>query len=546
MNTRLDWRKDMVWLFAAIAAFYCIGLGIRPYLAPSEARYIEIPLQMLATGDWITPHINGVKYFEKPPLFYWIEAAQIYFFGVGEFAARVPAMLCVVLTCLITYGMGRMLYGRLSGLLAACVLATCLLGYGLSRVAVLDVPVTLFITATMGCFLAAKYGKGKSVYWYYAMYGCAALAMLTKGLIGVVLPGLIVCLWMLLTRQWFILREARIPTGLLLFLAIAAPWHVLVQQRNPEFMHFYFIHEHLERFATDEHKRNAPWWFFIAVTLAGLMPWTVFLPATLHSAWRQRKTDARTLFLLLWAAVPLVFFSLSHSKLVPYIFPIFPPLALLLANALLDMQERTVRKTLLALALLLLALGAAYVCLPVLSVKKQLMAEAIHDQMRRPMMWAVTAALAFFLILWRRWSITGLLAGMGVFALGFDMFLNLAAAHADVTSVKPVAEFLKARLQPTDEVITYDTYYQDLPVYLGRNVTVAGWTGELGFGMQHDQDTQRWMISEAEFLSRCATTQHVMYVVMPKRYYPQFQAAAKCTLQPLTPDEQNIILSNQP
>src|SRR5476651_2677457 len=117
-----SWRRDAVLLFLAISLFFCIGLGARPYLAPSEARYVEIPREMIATGDWLTPRINNVPYFEKPPLFYWMQAITISMFGSGEFAGRIAVAKCMTLTCLLTYAIGRMLYGRRTGLLAALVL----------------------------------------------------------------------------------------------------------------------------------------------------------------------------------------------------------------------------------------------------------------------------------------------------------------------------------------------------------------------------------------------------------------------------------------
>src|SRR4051812_4516136 len=170
-------RRD-VWLLAlAIGLLFCIGLGARPYLTPSEARYIEIPRQMLATNDWLTPRINGVPYFEKPPLFYWLQAAAMHLFGDGEAAGRLVTLLLDAAACLLAYATGRMLYGRRAGLLAAAVLATSLLGYGLSRVAMLDVPVSLFITACLVSFLAAQRSSNDDAKrdLYLLMYVASAL-----------------------------------------------------------------------------------------------------------------------------------------------------------------------------------------------------------------------------------------------------------------------------------------------------------------------------------------------------------------------------------
>jgi len=273
INSRGLWRYDLAMLGVAILSYFCIGLGAHPYIIPSEARYIEIPRQMLSTGDWLTPRINGVPYFEKPPLFYWMQAAAIKLFGTDEWAGRIVTAILTTLTCLITYATGRMLYGRTAGILAAMVLTTSLMGYGLAHVAMLDVPVSLFITACLACFLAAQQTGRR--HFYLLMYAASALAMLSKGLIGIVIPGMVIGAWIALTGQWKIIREARLIVGTLIFLTIAAPWHLLMAEHHPDFLNFYFIHEHFTRYLTDEHKRTAPWWFFIAVTAVGLLPWTI-------------------------------------------------------------------------------------------------------------------------------------------------------------------------------------------------------------------------------------------------------------------------------
>jgi 4-amino-4-deoxy-L-arabinose transferase-like glycosyltransferase len=527
-----------------IGLFFFFGLGLRPYLAPSEARYIELPRQMLATHDFVTPHINGVKYFEKPPLFYWIEAAQIKLFGLGEFSGRAPAAACMLLMCLAAYALGRGLTTRETGLAAAGVMATSLFAYAMSRMAVLDVPVSLFLTLTLGCFLAARRPQARrKAFWYYGMYIAAALAVLTKGLIGIVLPGLIIGAWIALTGQWRLLREARLPTGTLLFLLIAAPWHIIVQQRNPEWFDFYFIRQHFERFLTDEEKRLAPWWFFMAVALAGLLPWTAFLPAALKDAWRARKEPV-TLFLLLWAFIPLVFFSASHSKLMPYILPIFPPLALLLGQALVSLPAERLRKAALWLGGLLLLAAVAGFFLPAIHAKRQLLVDTIRHQMQPLLMVMLVGAAMMLFACLRRFERLPLLLIVGLYAAVFDVTLNIASAQADVNSVKPAAEWLKTRLQPGDEVAAYQTYYQDLPVYLNRNVTVADWQGELLFGVAHQPEASNWMISGGELWSRCRA--HPLYVLMKTKLYASLPQQPGCDLHPVYHDAQNTLLFNRP
>ena len=555
------WRYDLLLLFAAVGLLFGLGLGARPYLTPSEARYIEIPRQMLATGDWLTPRINGVPYFEKPPLFYWMQATAMRAFGDGEFAGRLVTALFSTLTCLLTYATGRMMFGRLSGLLAAGALATSLMGYGLSRVATLDVPVSFFITSCMACFWAAQpaspsppagEGRGGGALamnsgpsqlgepphpnpppqggreFYLLMYIFSALAVMTKGLIGIVVPGLVIGTWIAITGQWRILREARLATGLVVFLLITAPWHIAMARTHPDFLNFYFIHEHVTRYLTDEHKRTAPWWFFIVVTLAGLLPWATLPPLPpgegppdgngFHADRPSPQGRGGREFLYLWILLPLLFFSSSHSKLIPYIFPIFPPLCILIGNrlALLWTQSVPVKPLRLGAALTV-ALWAALILasqlLPILPGKLGQKVSAVSSQI--PLVSLYPLMLALLWVAYAAWRSSPkrlILALMGLGAVT-GVSANYLAASLDTASIKPLAESLRPRLRDGDMVVAYGSYWQDLPVYLRRNVTVAGWTGELTFGVEHYPQTHAWMMTTDEFRQRCAGAQRLYVFV---------------------------------
>jgi 4-amino-4-deoxy-L-arabinose transferase-like glycosyltransferase len=471
-----SWGRDFLLLFCGILGFFCIGLGARPYITPSEGRYIEIPRQILATGDWLTPHLNGVQYFEKPPLFYWMQAVFLSIgevLGEGEFWGRIATALVVVFTCLVTYAVGRIIYNRRAGVLASLALATSILGYGLSRVSMLDAPVSLFLTCTIASFLfAQKTGKVK---FYYLMYVAAALAVMTKGLIGIVIPAMVIGSWILLTKNWQILKQARLFTGLLLFLAIAAPWHILMARAHPEFANFYFIHEHFERFLTSEHKRTAPWWFFIAVTFAGFFPYWFVTPQLFRGLWKKTEN----LFLLLWILLPLLFFSSSHSKLVPYIFPIFPPLFVLIGKRLSDMWD---------------------------SKKK-------------------------------------LIISVFVLMAVVEISANYIAPQFDKRTIKPLAEIINKDLKTEDLVVAYNSYWQDLPIYLNRNITVSGWTGELNFGVEHTPNAKDWMISDEEFLAKCAGAKTKVFVLMREEDFANLTAHKNCELHEISRYGKTVLLT---
>ncbi|MFY9822428.1 MAG: phospholipid carrier-dependent glycosyltransferase, partial [Thermoanaerobaculia bacterium] len=326
-------------------------MGSFPLLDPDEGRYAEIPREMLQRDDFVTPHLDGVLYFEKPPLYYWLNAAAAAVLPSPEIASRL-AGACFGLAGLgLAWLLGGAMGGRRTGLLAAVVLGTSPLYVTLARAAIIDMTVTFFLSATLTCFWlaqerdAADADRRARLLWHGA-FAAAALATLAKGLIGIVIPGMVVFLFLLFTRRWSVLRRVPWVSGSLLFLAIAAPWHVLAARRNPDFLWFYFIHEHVLRYATSEALRQQPFWFFGAVLLVGLLPWSGLFPAAaalFRRAPERLRDRPHLVFLLTWAGFVVVFFSASRSKLVPYVLPALPPLAVLMALAVEEAEEKAGR-----------------------------------------------------------------------------------------------------------------------------------------------------------------------------------------------------------
>ena len=211
-------KRDITLLSLGLLLAFLLRIDGHPYAVPSEARYIEIPRQMVETGDWITPRLNGVKYFEKPPLFYWVQAAQIKFFGLGEFSGRFWTAMTMLAICLVTSVVAYKRYGRLEGVLSPLILASCVLGFVSSRVVLLDAPVSLFLIISLFSFMfAVEYPAGRKRDGLLAiMYASAALATLAKGLIGIVIPAMVIGSWIALTGRWKLLLSVRLIPGLLL------------------------------------------------------------------------------------------------------------------------------------------------------------------------------------------------------------------------------------------------------------------------------------------------------------------------------------------
>lgn len=494
----------------ALALWFGYGLGDRALWHPDEGRYAEIPREMVETGDLVTPRLNGVKYFEKPPLFYWLQAGSIKLFGLDEWALRLWPALFGVFGALTVYGAGRALFGRRAGLIAAAVLATSPLYYLMARIITLDIAVSVLLTGALLAFLLgvrAPEGRTRALY-LYGFYALCALAVLAKGLIGLVIPAMVIGAWVVLLWDWRLLLSIRLPTGLLLFFAIAAPWHVLVARANPEFADFYFIYNQFERYLTDTpatHGRYQPWWFFFPVLVFGMLPWIALVPQALRASlteWRQHREE---LFLLLWAVLVFAFFSASGSKLIPYILPALPPLALLVGRYLDRAWEAPRRPGLRLGFWLLLALAAALAAYAwaSLAARPQALAELARFGARG---WVLAvllgACLAALFLLGRARSARAPFAALTLAAAGLvAVFDGGSPALDDKHSIKAHAAKIKKHLKPSDEVATYRAYYQDLPVYLDRRITVVDWKGELEFGAQQE-DVSGWMIDQAEFRRR--------------------------------------------
>ena len=544
--------RDLITLTVLICLLFTFMLENRPLTVPDEGRYVEIPREMVVSGNYLTPRLNGVKYFEKPVFFYWLEAFSIKVFGLNEFTLRLWPALFALFGCLAVAVSGARMFGRRTGLLSAVVLATSILYYVLSRAIILDMPVSILLTLALLSFLMGTHevpGLKRRLYlWGFAVF--AALAVLTKGLIGILIPGMVIGAWILLLGEWQMLKTLYLPSCLALFVLIAAPWHIMVGMANPEFFQFYFIHEHFQRFLTKEHGRYQPFWYFIPIIALGLFPWSVFLlqaiKHSIPSSWRERHEHRDALFLLLWAGLVFLFFSASSSKLVPYILPVFPPLALLIGRYLAAAWDSRdfpgLRAGYTAVLILSMIFAAAFLGLPyylpttaeaqMLGVYRYTIAFTL----------AIGSAATWGLMGYRRLRWAFIVLGM-TSAL-FLTQVNAAAPRFDFKSVKKLAIDLKTRLKPGDEVASYQKYYQDLPVYLEQRITVVDWGGELNFG-NSVEDTKAWMTDGATFWKRWQGPA-TMYLLIPIEDYESLKRSEPgLPLFPIARNNSNIVLSNK-
>jgi 4-amino-4-deoxy-L-arabinose transferase-like glycosyltransferase len=499
-----------------------------PLLEPDEARYSEIPREMFATKDYIIPHLNGIIYLEKPPFFYWLQTLSIKAFGINEVALRFWNAFFASLSCIMVYLGGSTLYNRKTGWIAASLLFTSLLFYAMAHFITLDMTLCGLIT---GCLFSMIISLNKpsplaARLWCYASYIFAALALLTKGLVGILLPGSIFILWIMATQQWSALKRIHLFTGLVIFFAIALPWHILAQQRVPEFFDFYIIGQHFKRYLTMSEGRYQPAWFFMVILFAGLMPWIFFaLQAAIRQANQIRfscKQYSTETFLLIWSAFIFIFFTFSKSKLVPYILPVLPPLMLLLSHDLLTFSRK--RWEWIATLCLVFAAGVGLILMPYFA-DRMLEPHILENQhatiITLAAMTFITFAICLVLVLKHKAVAPFIALGAGC-VIAFGTAVPLASKLSD-RSIKPLATIIKARIGEYDEVVSFQKYIQDLPVYTEQVVTVVDRKDELDFGMTLE-DTSQHMINYDTFMQRWNTPDHTMFVVVSVKKFDHFFA----------------------
>ena len=568
---KISWCVDLLTLTLAFSLVFGILLGSRSLSTPDEARYAEIPREMLTLHDFVTPHLNGVKYFEKPPLFYWLQAIAIKLtypaisenttpqFAekeprlaqpmISEWVVRMPNALLALLGCLLLYVTGRLVFDRRAALWGAGILGTSFMYFVFARMVTLDMCLTALLSAALLTYLVAVFypiGRWRR-YFFYVAYSCSALAVLTKGLIGIIFPVVIVGVWMLLTKQWYLLRHSYLSTGCLLFLAIVLPWHLWVQQVNPEFFHFYFIEQHFLRYATTIAHRYQPGWFFVPFLLIGFLPWTLFLGQALAfnlSKYADRLARNKSLFLVVWIVFITGFFSFSQSKLIPYVLPVFPPMALLTGNYL--SHNTRLRSTGVGWGIVLLPI--TWLCLGVVGWL------ALN---RLPALASVSKPGSYFLALgcgvlllsgiaanlcyWtRRVVMAFVLLGLGSVTAYLIFFT--AIPRLNTASVKPLVLSVQALSKGGEKVVCYDKYYQDLPFYLNHCVLTAKITDELSFGMRH-QATQAWMLDEASFWRLWRSPERV-FVIMRRSVYEDLRLKRNGSFYLVATTPDSVLVSN--
>ncbi|HEV7914675.1 MAG TPA: glycosyltransferase family 39 protein [Albitalea sp.] len=349
MQIRL--RNSPTLQLAAIAvssfAWLAATAWARPLMLPDEGRYVGIAWEMMRSGDWLTPTLNGLPFFHKPPLFYWITAASMSVFGPHEWAARAAPLLGAWLGAFALYLFARRWWDERSARLALIVLLVQPLFYIGGQFANLDMLVAGCITATVLLLADAALSVERDLPYRRALiaaHAAAALGVLAKGLIGAVIPALVMLVWLVSTRRWRAVRSLVSLPGLSLFAAIVMPWFVAMQARHADFLNYFVVVQHFKRFAAGGFNNVQPLWFYPAVLLLLSLPWLPALRPLLRRGYfvDTARGPIRQL-LWLWVGLVVLFFSIPQSKLIGYVLPAVAPLALLMADGVLALAERSRR-----------------------------------------------------------------------------------------------------------------------------------------------------------------------------------------------------------
>ena len=470
-----DW---LPWLLIAAVAFVLLyQLGSAALFEPDEGRNAEKAREILLLNDWVTPHENFYPVLDKPIFFYWLIALSYKLFGLSEWTARLPSLLSALGCVLLIYLFSRSHWGRWVALWSALVLATSVEFFLLARIVIFDMLLTLFQTVALLAFYEAAHteNRRRRVALCLTLYLALGAGTLVKGLVAVVIPGIVFFLFILLRGRWDILRRIYLIPGAGVFLAVVLPWYLQADAQNPGYLNYYLWAEHFGRYTSATFDRSEPWYYFIVVALVGFFPWTLILPWIIKHFWR-RGWDDKTLYLMLWVSVPLLFFSASRSKLPHYILPIFPALSIMAGAILVGLDEQSPSKLRAPMISIWVvqSLNAVYLLLG--SFYPGILAPQIRgrfsDMAYVLWLYAIVSLLILAYMARRRMSQDRMqqgviyLAQVVGLAVFFVFLTELMISTALDRSAKTTAMAVLSRLRAGEQVVFFETYMSGLPFYL--------------------------------------------------------------------------------
>jgi 4-amino-4-deoxy-L-arabinose transferase-like glycosyltransferase len=507
------------WIVAGVAGviglatfLFFFHLGTYGLWEPDEARYAEIAREMLASLNLIVPHLNFVPYIEKPPLLYWLTTLSMSVLGVNEFAARFINALAALFGVAATIFFTAKTFDIRRAILAGAVLCTSAIYAVMAQVLTTDMLLTAIMTTAMyALFLHWREG-GR---WCWLAYVAMGFAVLTKGPVGVVIP--------MLAGTIFLWREGELRgaisrfhliAGAIVTAVIALPWFIAITIREPGFFDFYFIGEHFRRFFDSNYSHGQPIYYYVPIVIGGLVPWTFAVP---FIPWRSLTPNPARRFCVIASATILILFSLSSAKLVPYVLPAIPPIAILIADGIATLMEQrdvSYARRLAGIGPLIAVSGIAAIVIALHAPEFR----APYPMMVRPVIYATGAILIgggifCFAAFWTRRGLIGLAT----------IVLTAAAVLTGVSYGRLLAEPIRSyaqlareieRVAPDARLVCYPRYVQSLPFYCRRRVILVGGKTELTFGSEHSPDAADYFfITRADLIKLWRDPRPTVFIV---------------------------------
>jgi len=508
---------------------YIVPLGVRPMIIPDEFRYAEIPREMLETGDWVVPHLDGLRYFEKPVLGYWLNAAGIAMFGENAFAIRFFSAVAAGISAVILFFLARKYAdGYRTGIFVVVVFLTCSEVFSIGTISVLDSMFSMFLTATMALFFFAHMEKvPRKRVWLLVLSGISCgLAFLTKGFLAFAIPAVTVIpflIWQRRAKEMFRFLWVPVVTAIL----VALPWCLMIYAREKGFWHYFFWTEHIHRLVSGENGQHAErYWFFIPCILGGAFPWTFLLPAAISGLRGTRFKDPLFRYAICWLLLPFLLLSASSGKLITYILPCFPPLAIIMGMALWQYFAAGNKKAFTVAVNILLVIMVMLVIALILIQIIPISFRVYEQQETSKVVLMAIGFLAYILLLFCAARAADFRKKLAFFAIGPTvlMFCGHFAMPNQYRDTNAPGEFLghnQYRVR-SDTILVSDNYLASAVCwsYKRTDVFILGRAGELAYGLGYDDSKQRLLDVDRfkELITKSSCKGSIILILNTERY----------------------------
>jgi 4-amino-4-deoxy-L-arabinose transferase-like glycosyltransferase len=538
-------RITVPLLLLATLTFFA-GLGRGAITDSDEAFYAESAREMVLTGDWLTPHYNFEPRFQKPVLYYWLTSATYLLTGATEFGARLWAALAGVGLVLVTAASGRRWYDETTGLLAGAIVAANFGYFSIGRMALPDLPLTFCITLAIWAALVSTLEQERSPRKFVLVAGLAlGLGFLMKGPVGVIIPLLVIIPVLVIERRSIGVTPIDLVLGFIVFIAVSVPWYFLMWlQHGNAYLQSFFVGDNFERFATDRFNDPRPWWFYLPVVAGGLLPWTplalTWLGPITQFIRRRRDVGTVDLRLILWAALPLLFYTISVGKQPRYVLPVLPPLALLLAASIVERTQewrgydgaRSRPRRALPVVVGSLLSGTFLCALGVLLYRAQpllINVQSIYTAAAASLIVAL-GALVIITAASRHWRATPVVLALAA-ALTLPAIQYGALSSGGDDTVQQMARLVIEHRTGQEPVGTYGVFVRNLVLYSGlKTLDIIDDEQATNFLKQHDRAL---MVAPAEWIDRLERERNVqVHRIAELRYFNEAGIRVRTLLWP--------------